>query len=83
MHLIPGKYVPSLSWKIHTMNELNTTSMKMPLRGLAIGDGLYDPSQQLDYGDHLYQVTLPIVQKESTPYKIQEAMENFVFPDNL
>ena len=32
--------------------------MRMPLKGLAIGDGLCDPSHQLDYGDFLYQVGL-------------------------
>ncbi len=30
----------------------------MPLKGLAIGDGLCDPQNQLDYGDFLYQVGL-------------------------
>lgn len=52
-----GKYVPALAWKIHEMNN-NGTSKKIPMKGLAIGDGLYDPSQQLDYGDHLYQIGL-------------------------
>ena len=32
--------------------------MRMPLKGLAIGDGLCDPRHQLDYGDFLYQVGL-------------------------
>jgi vitellogenic carboxypeptidase-like protein len=31
---------------------------KMPLKGLAIGDGLVDPPNQIDYGDFLYQVGL-------------------------
>ena len=34
------------------------TEMKMPLKGLAIGDGLCDPLHQMDYGNFLYQVGL-------------------------
>ena len=30
----------------------------MPLKGLAIGDGLCDPPHQLDYADYVYQVGL-------------------------
>ena len=40
------------------MNKKEDSPMKMPLKGLAIGDGLCDPSNQLDYGDFLYQVGL-------------------------
>ena len=40
------------------MNSQPETEMKMPLKGLAIGDGLCDPLHQMDYGDFLYQVGL-------------------------
>ena len=40
------------------MNSMPDTEMKMPLKGLAIGDGLCDPLHQMDYGDFLYQVGL-------------------------
>ena len=50
--------MPSLAWKIHQMNNKDDGTKMMPLKGLAIGDGLYDPEQQLDYGDHLYQIGL-------------------------
>lgn len=53
-----GKYVPAISHRIHTMNSDDKNQMKMPLKGLAIGDGLCDPKRQLDYGDFLYQVGL-------------------------
>jgi hypothetical protein len=53
-----GKYVPAISYKIHQMNSMPDTEMKMPLKGLAIGDGLCDPLHQMDYGDFLYQVGL-------------------------
>ena len=55
---ILGKYVPAISYRIHQMNKKEDRPMKMPLKGLAIGDGLCDPSNQLDYGDFLYQVGL-------------------------
>lgn len=53
-----GKYVPAISYKIHMMNHAEHSEMLMPLKGLAIGDGLCDPYNQLDYGDFLYQVGL-------------------------
>ena len=65
-----GKYVPAISYRIHKMNSFGseggddtsssamTKGMRMPLKGLAIGDGLCDPRHQLDYGDFLYQVGL-------------------------
>jgi len=52
-----GKYVPYFASKIHEENA-KTTNVKMNLKGLAIGDGLYDAAQQLDHGDHLFQVGL-------------------------
>merc|ERR1719361_2782237 len=40
------------------MNKMSNSPIKMPLKGLAIGDGLCDPPNQMDYGDFLYQVGL-------------------------
>lgn len=54
-YIISGKYVPAISYKIHSMNSKGSF---MPLKGLAIGDGLCDPPNQLDYADFLYQVGL-------------------------
>ena len=53
----PGKYVPAISYKIHQEN-LSGSKPKMPLKGLAIGDGLCDPINQLDYGEFLFQTGL-------------------------
>ena len=53
--------MPAISYRIHKMNSIGEggdLGMRMPLKGLAIGDGLCDPSHQLDYGDFLYQVGL-------------------------
>jgi len=51
-----GKYVPAISFKIHKMNKVS--EMKIPLRGLAIGDGLSDPIHQMSYGAFLFQTGL-------------------------
>ncbi len=37
-----GKYVPAISYKIHTENMKNP-AIKINLKGLAIGDGWCDP----------------------------------------
>ena len=52
-----GKYVPAISYKIHKMNRIGA-KLQIPLKGLAIGDGLCDPIHQMAYGDFLFQVGL-------------------------
>ena len=47
--------MPAISYKIHKMNK-NPGNIHIPLKGLAIGDGLCDPIHQMDYGDFLFQV---------------------------
>ncbi|KAI6661579.1 serine carboxypeptidase CPVL-like [Oopsacas minuta] len=48
-----GKYVPALAYKIHTSNP--TAEFKINFRGVAIGNGLVDPQNQLPhYGALLY-----------------------------
>ncbi|KAL0274805.1 UNVERIFIED_CONTAM: hypothetical protein PYX00_002843 [Menopon gallinae] len=51
-----GKYVPALSYAIHKDNQISQT--KINLQGLAIGNGLVDPGNQLHYSDYLYQLGL-------------------------
>ncbi|XP_069681654.1 venom serine carboxypeptidase [Periplaneta americana] len=51
-----GKYVPALSYTIHTKNP--GAKQKINLKGLAIGNGLCDPEHMLKYGDYLYQIGL-------------------------
>lgn len=51
-----GKYVPAVSHTIHQQNK--NAKLKIPLQGLAIGNGLSDPEHQLYYGDYLYQLGL-------------------------
>lgn len=50
-----GKYVPALSYAIHKDTD---TKQKINLQGLAIGNGLVDPFNQLIYSDYLYQLGL-------------------------
>lgn len=52
-----GKYVPALSYAIHQFNKKADRS-RINLQGLAIGNGLVDPGNQLHYGDYLYQLGL-------------------------
>ncbi|XP_037069561.1 probable serine carboxypeptidase CPVL [Pollicipes pollicipes] len=51
-----GKYVPAISYKIHQENP--SAKLKINLKGMAIGDGICDPIDQLDYGHFLYNVGL-------------------------
>ncbi|GAB1860586.1 Carboxypeptidase [Camponotus japonicus] len=48
-----GKYVPAVSYVIKNYNIKAKT--KINLKGLAIGNGLCDPENQLLYSDYLYQ----------------------------
>ncbi|XP_033182920.1 venom serine carboxypeptidase [Bombus vancouverensis nearcticus] len=51
-----GKYVPAVS---HAIKDYNIKAQtKINLKGLAIGNGLTDPLNQLEYGDYLYQIGL-------------------------
>lgn len=51
-----GKYVPALSYTIHKLNP--SSKIKINMKGIAIGNGLTDPVNQLLYGDYLYQLGL-------------------------
>lgn len=51
-----GKYVPALSSAIKDYNIKAET--KINLKGLAIGNGLCDPENQMLYSDYLYQLGL-------------------------
>lgn len=53
-----GKYVPAISYKIHTENQLKATKNKINFKGMAIGDGLCDPVSMTDYGDLLFNIGL-------------------------
>lgn len=53
-----GKYVPALAFHIHKVQNSIDTRVHIPLKGMAIGNGLSDPIHQLKYGDYLYQIGL-------------------------
>ncbi|KAH8307227.1 hypothetical protein KR044_007972 [Drosophila immigrans] len=54
-----GKYVPALAHHIHKAQKSDDfLGHHIPLRGMAIGNGLSDPLHQLKYGDYLYQLGL-------------------------
>lgn len=50
-----GKYVPAVAYAIHTAVQ---PRVKINLKGIAIGDGMVDPSTMFDYADFLYQIGL-------------------------
>lgn len=52
-----GKYVPAISYKIHTENLNPFPKVRINLQGLAIGDGLCDPeTMMLQYADFMYNI---------------------------
>lgn len=51
-----GKYVPAIGRTIHKKNP--GAKIKINLQGMAIGNGLSDPTNQLHYGEYLYQLGL-------------------------
>ncbi|OQV21672.1 putative serine carboxypeptidase CPVL [Hypsibius exemplaris] len=51
-----GKYVPALAYRIHVSNWNST--LQIPLKGIAIGNGLVDPGTMMQYGDLLFQLGL-------------------------
>ncbi|XP_023168261.1 venom serine carboxypeptidase [Drosophila hydei] len=53
-----GKYVPALAYHIHKVQNSIEARVIIPLKGVAIGNGLSDPLHQLKYGDYLYQLGL-------------------------
>ncbi|XP_030373819.1 venom serine carboxypeptidase [Scaptodrosophila lebanonensis] len=53
-----GKYVPALAYHIHKVQSAIEQRVYIPLKGMAIGNGLSDPLHQLKYGDYLYQLGL-------------------------
>ena len=76
-----GKYVPAISYKIHTMNS-EGDNPPMPLAGLAIGDGLCDPIRQMDYGDFLFQVGFVDEQDRDTMMNMTEKAKRDIQSQN-
>ncbi len=55
--LLTGKYVPTLSYKIHTENQ-DSPAVPINLRGLAVGNGGMSPPDSFIYGDYLFELGL-------------------------
>ncbi|KAJ6644320.1 Venom serine carboxypeptidase [Pseudolycoriella hygida] len=53
-----GKYVPALGHAIHKHSKSTDPKDKINLQGLAMGNGLSDPVNQINYGEYLYQLGL-------------------------
>jgi len=65
-----GKYVPAVSYAIHQNNP--GARVKINLKGLAIGNGLIDPANQMVYSEFLYERGLI----DNTNRQIMEKMED-------
>jgi len=48
-----GKYVPTISKKIHDENQ--SADFKINFKGLGIGNGAIDPPNSFEFGEYLYQ----------------------------
>ncbi|KAF6198694.1 hypothetical protein GE061_008446, partial [Apolygus lucorum] len=76
-----GKYAPALGYTIHVNNP--TASLKINLKGLAIGAGFIDPVNMMKYGDYLVQHGLiddeGLQQFHLIESNIVEAVENEQF----
>jgi vitellogenic carboxypeptidase-like protein len=68
-----GKYVPSITYRIHVENQNPRVKVRINLKGMTIGNGLCDPLNQNNYGDFLYQVGRSIRRRrcsESFDYRL-------------
>jgi len=71
-----GKYVPSITYKIHIENQKPDVKVRINLKGMSIGDGLTDPINQYKYGDFLYQIGL-IDQFQKTYFDLQTSLMRY------
>ncbi|GAB6021027.1 hypothetical protein CHUAL_003664 [Chamberlinius hualienensis] len=75
-----GKYIPAVTYKI--MQENPSASLKINLKGFAIGDGWTDPVTQFDYGDYLFNVGLINEEQREVFYDVQIQMIEFINAGN-
>lgn len=71
-----GKYVPAVSHAIKDYNIKAET--KINLKGLAIGNGLCDPGNQLLYSDYLYQLGLIDLNGKAEIQKYEQKGREFI-----
>ncbi|CAL1685700.1 unnamed protein product [Lasius platythorax] len=71
-----GKYVPAVSHAIKDYNIKAET--KINLKGLAIGNGLCDPENQLLYGDYLYQIGLIDLNGKAEFQRYEQKIREFI-----
>lgn len=51
-----GKYVPALAYAIHSNRNSANVNDRINLKGIAIGNGVTDPVNQILFGDYYYQL---------------------------
>lgn len=78
LHFPPGKYVPSLAFKIHNENRLKNRKMKLALKGIMIGSGYSDPINQNEYGDYLYNIGLIDTNQRAIFYAEEDSIRKLI-----
>lgn len=73
-----GKYVPALGYVIYTNRNSANPIDRINLKGVAIGNGIIDPINQLDYGDYLYQLGFIDKNALATFYQYQDAATAYI-----
>ncbi|RWS25515.1 putative serine carboxypeptidase CPVL-like protein [Leptotrombidium deliense] len=68
-----GKFIPAISYKLHIENNSNIN-----FKGMAIGNGLCDPINQLDYGSYWYQLGLIDEPQQAYLYAKQNETINLI-----
>jgi len=53
-----GKYVPSITRRIHEQNAAGNDVLQINLAGMGVGNGWMSPYHEAKYGDMLYQIGL-------------------------
>jgi vitellogenic carboxypeptidase-like protein len=51
-----GKYIPALGYQIYLNSQSADPADRINLKGMAIGNGVTDPANQIIYADYLYQL---------------------------
>lgn len=78
-----GKYIPSLGARIHEMNQKNQGEFPINLRGVAIGNGLVDPPNMMDFGDYLYQLGMIDIQTRRLFNRIRDKIKLLIDRNEL
>merc|ERR1719187_33879 len=78
-----GKYVPSLTRRIHEMNLREDTKIRINLAGMGIGDGFMNPYHNGQFGKLMYQVGLVDEPQRDHCLQIEAQMQSYIKQGDL